>query len=155
MCYNINILTNFPLALRPKGVKLWTIFRNKPAAKGDFKQIKLDLLDLKSLEKILKKIKPQLVIHTARIEPFDTNPIKVEKFTQEKIRHIVSLEEKIAFIRVLLQSTVERAFSDLVRGAQGKVDVIVNFLALLELSKQKFLHLDQKRPFEDIIIKRI
>ena len=80
---------------------------------------------------------------------------KIEKLVEEKIRHIVSLEEKIASIRMLLQESVERAFSELTRGAKEKVDVIVNFLAVLELSKQKFVDLHQARPFGDIMIRRI
>ncbi len=91
----------------------------------------------------------------AAFEAFLAALPKFEKLAEEKIHHIISLEEKISAIRVMLQETVERAFSELIRGAKEKVDVIMNFLAILELSKQKFVDLRQARPFEDIMIRRI
>lgn len=86
------------LALKPKEVELWAISRNAPNKKEKNKQIKLDLLDIKLLENIFKRIKPQLVIHAARIEPFDTNPIKVKKFTQELVKVIKLVGAKLIYI---------------------------------------------------------
>lgn len=79
---------------------------------------------------------------------------KIEKLAEEKIRHIISLEEKIGQIRLFLQSAAQRAFSEIVKGAKEKIEVIVSFLAILELAKQKFVSLTQDQPFEDIRIKR-
>lgn len=80
---------------------------------------------------------------------------KIEKLAEEKIKRIISLEEKVKEIQKFLQEHLERAFSDVVRGAQEKIEVIVSFLAILELAKQKFVALEQKKMFEDIIIKKI
>lgn len=80
---------------------------------------------------------------------------KIEKLAEESIKKIISLEEKISHIRLFLQGALEKAFSELVRGATEKVDVIVSFLAILELARQKFVELDQQKPFADITIKRI
>lgn len=80
---------------------------------------------------------------------------KLAKLAEEKVRRIISLEEKVAHIKSFLQGTVERAFSEIVGGAKEKVDVIISFLALLELARQKFLSLDQQNLFEDIRIKKI
>ena len=41
------------------------------------------------------------------------------------------------------------------RGAKGKVEIVVSFLALLELARQKFVTLRQEIPFSDIMIKKI
>lgn len=79
---------------------------------------------------------------------------KIEKLAQEKIKRIISIEEKISHIRSFLQEAVEGAFSQIVRGAKEKVDVIVSFLALLELSKQKFVELEQRKSFGDIVFKK-
>ena len=79
---------------------------------------------------------------------------KIEKLAEEKIKKIISLEEKINHIRAFLQDTLEHAFSELIKGAKEKVEVIVSFLAILELSNQKFVELRQKYPFSDIIIKK-
>lgn len=80
---------------------------------------------------------------------------KIEKLAEEKLRRIVSLEEKIAHIKALLQEALERTFFEIVRNAKEKVEIIVSFLAILELSKQKFLELKQERAFGDITIKRL
>ena len=80
---------------------------------------------------------------------------KIEKLAEDKIKKIISLEEKISQIRVFLQEKVEKAFSEIVKGAKEKTEIIVSFLALLELARQKFLDLHQEKLFEDISIKRL
>lgn len=80
---------------------------------------------------------------------------KVEKLAEEKIKKIISLEEKINHIRLFLQEVVESGFSEIVRGTKDKVDIIISFLALLELTKQRFVDLKQEGLFEDIIIKKV
>jgi|SRR3989338_1094817 len=79
---------------------------------------------------------------------------KLEKLAEEKIRKIISLEEKIAHIRASLQDTLAHAFSEITRGAKEKVEVIVSFLAILELAKQKFVELHQNKPFAEIMVKK-
>lgn len=79
---------------------------------------------------------------------------KIEKLAEDRIKKIISIEEKIKQIQLFLQGAVERAFSDVVRGTREKVEVIVSFLAILELAKQKFIDLEQDAPFADIMIKK-
>lgn len=79
---------------------------------------------------------------------------KLEKLAEEKIKRIISIEEKITHIRTVLQEAVERSFSELVKGAKEKVEIIVSFLALLELARQKFVELEQGSLFEDIVVKK-
>lgn len=100
-----------------------------------------------------KKLTPDYLEDTFRV--FLASLPKLEKLVQEKIRHIVSLEEKIKHIRAFLEATISNAFSEIVKGSREKVDVIVSFLAILELARQKFVDLDQKTPFGDIIVKRL
>lgn len=80
---------------------------------------------------------------------------KIEKLAEDKIRKIISLEEKIRHIKNFLSQTLEHAFSDITRGAKEKIEVIVSFLAILELAKQKFVDLKQDKLFEDIKIRRV
>lgn len=80
---------------------------------------------------------------------------KLEKLVEERIKKVISLEEKISHIRSFLTNVVERAFSDIVRGTRERTEVIVSFLAILELARQRFIDLDQDKPFGDIVIKRI
>lgn len=78
---------------------------------------------------------------------------KVEKLTEEKLRRIVSLEERILHVRRILQDAVERGFSEIVRGAREKIEIIVSFLAILELARQKAVDLHQDEAFSDITIR--
>ncbi len=80
---------------------------------------------------------------------------KIEKLAQEKIKRIMSLEEKIKHIRSFLQASFEQLFSEMVKGTKEKVEVIVSFLAILELTKQQFLDLKQDNLFDDIIIRKL
>lgn len=79
---------------------------------------------------------------------------KAEKLVQEKIRKVISLEEKIEELELLLQKKVERVFSEIISGAKEKVDVIVSFLAILELAKQKMVSLEQSKIFGDITVRK-
>lgn len=80
---------------------------------------------------------------------------KIEKLVEDKIRRIISLEERSASIRASVEHAVKKSFSEIIKHANGKVDVIISFLAILELAKQKFIELDQDLLFGDIVIKRL
>ncbi len=80
---------------------------------------------------------------------------KIEKLAEEQLKRIVSLEDKINHIRQSLVSAVEKGFSEIIKGAKEKVDVIVSFLAILELAKEKFVDLKQDKLFEDIIVRKM
>jgi len=80
---------------------------------------------------------------------------KVEKLIEEKMKRIVSLEERMRQIRSLVHGAVERTFSEIVQGSAGKMDVIISFLAILELTKQKFVQVRQESAFADIMVQRI
>ncbi len=79
---------------------------------------------------------------------------KLEKLAEEKIKRIVSLEERISEVRSFLEKAITRSFSELVKGAGDKIDIIVSFLAILELARERFLDLEQTKSFGDIVIKR-
>ena len=80
---------------------------------------------------------------------------KKEKLAEEKIRRIISLDEKIKQIQNLFEERIEHAFSEMVRGAGEKVEIIISFLAILELAKQQFVDLRQHELFEEITIRRV
>jgi len=82
------------------------------------------------------------------MESYD--PLKAE----EKIRKVITLEEKIKDLHNLLQERMERTFADITSMARDKVEIIVSFLAILEMAKQKFLSLEQDKLFGEIKIKK-
>lgn len=80
---------------------------------------------------------------------------KINKLTQEKLKRVISLQEKIAQVQAFLTGSFEKAFSELVSGSKEKIEVIVSFLAILELARQKFVDIDQYELFSDIKIRKI
>jgi segregation and condensation protein A len=66
----------------------------------------------------------------------------------------VSLKDRIDSIRKLLKSKKSFRFTDALADTENKTDMIIGFLAILELVKQKSLFLEQDNTFGDIIISR-
>lgn len=71
------------------------------------------------------------------------------------IDRTVSLAERVKNIFATLARWSSLPFSRIIKGAATKTDVIINFLAVLELFKQGQVDLDQPNAFDDIVIRRI
>lgn len=71
------------------------------------------------------------------------------------IERAASLEEKIRSIRDHLMSRLETSFQNLVGDAKTKTDIIVSFLAILELVKQRMVMVEQQHLFAEIHIQKI
>lgn len=74
---------------------------------------------------------------------------------QEVLKEVVSITDKISHIQKLIAEKMETSLSSLLLEAKDKTEVIVTFLAILELIKQKTLVVEQKSIFADITIKKI
>jgi len=79
----------------------------------------------------------------------------MEQLPEKELLLTVTLEEKIAHFKESITRRVESSFHELIRKAENKVEVIVSFLALLELIKQRFIHVEQKECLSNIHIKRL
>jgi len=77
-----------------------------------------------------------------------------EKLPKENLQLKASIEEKINYIKNEISNRIRASFQDLTKQARSKMDVIVSFLALLELVKQKLVAVEQKKAFEDIKISK-
>lgn len=97
-------------------------------------------LNLFDLKKIFQKIIDQIVLP--------------EKLHKEAVADIITLEDKIGELQKTLEERVKLSFSQLSSLAQSKVEVIVSFLALLELIKQRIVSVEQNNLFEEIKITR-
>jgi len=73
----------------------------------------------------------------------------------EVVRKTINIQEKIAQIRERIFRETTSRFSDILREAKDKTEVIVSFLALLELIKQKVVCVKQTNVFDDIEIEKI
>ena len=79
----------------------------------------------------------------------------LEKLEEEMVREVVTLEEKINYIQSMFKDKIITSFSEIVVKAENKVDVIVSFLAILELVKQRIIEAEQGEMFNEIKLKHI
>ncbi len=75
--------------------------------------------------------------------------VKPQKKALEKA---VSIHDKIQQIRTMINHAKRVSFRSLMASAQSRMEVIVSFLALLELVKQRTVSVQQTGRFEDIAI---
>ena len=77
----------------------------------------------------------------------------IEKLEEEFVKEIMTLEEKINDLQKMIKEKVEISFSELTVDAKEKVDIIVSFLAILEMVKQKVIDVQQNEIFREIKLK--
>lgn len=117
-----------------------SIFRIEPPRRPkEFTPPKnLSLADLQgSMVKLLRRLEP------------------LQPLPETQIDKTVLLEEKIKNIRALLKKLKSVNFSALLQDSHNRTEVIVVFLALLELVKGEKVALRQKKSFEDIMILKV
>lgn len=114
-------------------------FRREPARMPDVfslpTNVSLDALE-RSMVQLVGKLTPPKPIGRTHIDK------------------TISLKARIDGIRKLLKSKKSFRFTEALADSENKTDVIVGFLAILELVKQKSLYLEQDSTFGDIIISR-
>lgn len=74
----------------------------------------------------------------------------IEKLEEEIVREVITLEEKISHLQKVIQNKIEASFSEIASIAADKVEIIVSFLAILEMVKQKIIDVEQGELFQDI-----
>ncbi len=79
---------------------------------------------------------------------------EIQNLPKGTIREAISIQEKIDSLQLLISSQIETKMSSLLATAKDKTEVIVTFLALLELIKQRILTVEQEQIFSEIIIKK-
>ena len=81
----------------------------------------------------------------ARIEP-------IIRLPKASVRRAVSLHERIKDLMGRIRSHAGMTFKSFIHGTAEREDVVVSFLALLELIKQRFITVAQQHLFHDISI---
>lgn len=79
---------------------------------------------------------------------------ELDSLPKAKLKEAISIQEKIDHLRLILGGKIETRLSELLATAKNKTEVIVTFLALLELIKQKIFVADQETLFADVIIRK-
>lgn len=80
---------------------------------------------------------------------------ELDNLPKARIKEAISIQEKIDHLQVALSGQIESKLSDLMKTAKNKGEMIITFLALLELIKQKIFTVEQETLFTDITIKRV
>ncbi|MFC1751564.1 segregation and condensation protein A [Patescibacteria group bacterium] len=111
------------------------------------------------LEKRLEYIKPKdlsLPAITSALNNIVLHLPEKQDLPEKKVIKTVTLEQKIDEIIQKLQERVTFCFADLKNNPEcEKVDLIVGFLALLELAKRGIITAKQKGMFEEIELEKI
>ena len=77
----------------------------------------------------------------------------IEKLGEEYVREVMTLEQKINDLQGMLRKKVETCFSEVASCAKDKIEIIVSFLAMLEMVKQKIINVEQEELFKEIKMK--
>ncbi len=77
-----------------------------------------------------------------------------ELLEEEVVKEVVSLEDKLEIIQNNLNKFSKLSFKGLIDKA-SKTEIIVTFLAMLELMKQRLVSVDQDQMFGEITIKAV
>lgn len=77
---------------------------------------------------------------------------KEEPLAEKSLGIKISIEERIDYIRDMLSKKIRFSFSQFLKTASSRTEVIVNFLAVLELAKQRELVFEQDELFSEIHI---
>ena len=79
----------------------------------------------------------------------------VIQLEEKNLEQIVNIEDKILIIQRILLEKIKISFNHILAGAKNKTEVIVSFLAMLELIKQRDITVVQGGLFEEIEINKI
>lgn len=75
-----------------------------------------------------------------------------EKLDQRVIAPEISIDERISFIKNIISQKIKINFTTILKEARSRTEVIVNFLAILELAKQRELIFNQDDLFGEIFL---
>lgn len=122
--------------------------RNTLFSREGFKGIEVGFiepegLDVKKLAEVLKEI----------AENF---PVK-ECLPETEVKKVISLEDKISELMKRIQESIEFSFSEFTNSKDSekeerKIEIIISFLAMLELTKQGIIMVKQAKLFDSINI---
>lgn len=80
--------------------------------------------------------------------------VEVEPIIHEIRRDSKTINQRIKELKRIFKAKPRTSFFNLFKEDRNKNEIIVTFLALLELLKDNIVELEQVKPFQDIVIKR-
>lgn len=79
---------------------------------------------------------------------------KAENLAKRTMKDIVSIKDKIKHIKENLTKRIEMTFTEATHGTKDKIEVIITFLAMLELVRKSMVTIEQNDMFGEIKIKK-
>lgn len=92
----------------------------------------------------------QVLLHDRFEELLNRLEAKEEALDESSLVGKISIDERINYIREVLSKKLRFSFSNFLKTAKSKTEIIVNFLAVLELAKQRELIFEQDELFSEI-----
>ena len=135
--------------------------REAEAAKILYKEADAALLEIRkkeesSLEEFLDGVTRD-ALYAAFMQVMERKELRVDhirsSFHSVK-RDSFTIEEKVAYLRDLLSIQPQVSFFSLFRQDSSRMEVVVTFLALLEMMKQKEILVEQDQIFGEIAIRK-
>ncbi|MFH1631856.1 MAG: segregation/condensation protein A [bacterium] len=102
-------------------------------------------------------VAPEDVTISSLHNAFESLMRKLEPFFElqkTSIKRIKSVEERIGELTRAIKSRASMKFGEVVAGASSKAEVVVSFLALLELMRRQIVSAKQARKTGEIVIQR-
>lgn len=87
----------FNVAVKNKNVKILISRKNKSKKISRTRKIYINLIKPKTLKKIYK-LNPQVIIHAARIHPYEENPLKAKRVTEQLIKIVKLTGARLVYI---------------------------------------------------------
>ena len=78
-----------------------------------------------------------------------------QQLEEKKLENKANIEDKIIVIKEMLANRIKVSFNKLLNNTKSKTDVIVSFLAMLELIKQRDITVSQDGLFKEMVISKI
>ncbi len=101
------------------------------------KDVSLEPKDLEnSMQGLLRRLKPFF------------------RWQQTSMERVATLEERLVQVKEMLATAKQLSFQTLLGHAPRRIDVVMSFLALLELQKDRSINVEQTTHFGDISIKQ-
>ena len=137
-----------------KRLKLYKYFQGvgKSVSEGFGKNILFPKIHTKMLDVVFSPQKDY-----TKNEAYESALSVIDKLPRKKqhekveVKNVISLEETLTSLTERVQKNLTLSFKEFSKaGKTEKVNVIVSFLAMLELVKQEMIHVKQDKHFDDI-----
>ncbi len=106
--------------------------------------------------KIVSRFSPYKISAAQMADAFQklvSNLPKDESLEITRVSRTISLETIMQKLSQRIQTTLLTSFKEFTKGKIEKVEIILSFLAMLELSRQGAIRLEQNNNFDDIYIR--